>query len=61
MEKKKLACGDVVPGCKYVAEATTEDQLLQQVAKHAAESHGLKEVTPELLTKVKSVIKTEQQ
>ena len=34
----------------------TEQELLQKVAEHAQEAHGVTEVTPELLTKVKSAI-----
>jgi predicted small metal-binding protein len=31
---------------------------LKQVSQHAAQHHGLKEVTPELAAKVKAVIQT---
>jgi predicted small metal-binding protein len=54
---KQLACGDVVPGCSYVATGSNEMELMQKVAKHAAEAHNVKEITPELLTKVKAAIK----
>ena len=53
---KTIECGQVVPGCKFTAEANTEQELLQKVAEHAQEAHGVTEVTPELLTKVKSAI-----
>jgi predicted small metal-binding protein len=56
---KKIACNDVVPGCKFTASAETEEDLLKQVASHADHSHGVKEVTPELLSKVKNAIRTE--
>ena len=54
---KQLACGDVVPGCTYVAKANTEGELMQQVAKHAASAHGVTEITPELLAKVQSAVR----
>ncbi|MEZ4585004.1 MAG: DUF1059 domain-containing protein [Gemmatimonadales bacterium] len=54
---KQLACGDVVPGCTYVAKAESEADLMQQVAKHASEAHGVKEITPDLLAKVKAAVK----
>ena len=57
---KKIACADVVPGCSFHTEAETESELLQKVAEHAAEAHGVKEVSPELLASVKSAIRTEQ-
>ena len=55
---KKIACGDIVPGCSFKAEAATEDELLKKVAEHAAQHHGVKKVTPELLKKVKSSIRS---
>jgi predicted small metal-binding protein len=57
--KKHLACGDVVAGCKFVMSAETEAELMKQVVAHAAEAHGVTEVTPELAAQVKAAIKTE--
>jgi predicted small metal-binding protein len=54
---KQLACGDVVAGCAYVATAATEAELMQQVSKHAAEAHGVTEITPELLAKVHAAVR----
>jgi len=54
---KTIACGDVVAGCTFTATAKTEGELLEQVATHACEEHGVKDVTPELLAKVKAAIK----
>ncbi len=54
---KQISCGDVVAGCKFKAEAATEQELVQQVARHAAEVHGLHEVTPEVLKKVQDAIR----
>lgn len=54
---KKISCSDVVPGCGFKAEASSEEELLKKVAKHAGEEHGLKEVTPDVLRKVKSSIR----
>jgi predicted small metal-binding protein len=55
---KHIACGDVVEGCPFEASASTEDELVQKVAQHAAQKHGLKNVTPELAAKVKAAIET---
>ncbi len=54
---KRIACGDVVPGCDFTATAATEEELLKQVTAHAAHSHGVTTVTPELAEKVKAAIK----
>jgi predicted small metal-binding protein len=58
---KKIACHDVVAGCPFTTSAETEEQLLEKVAAHADHAHGVKEVTPELLGKVKEAIRTEDE
>lgn len=52
-----LACGDVMPGCAATFSAETEDELLAQVGPHAAEAHGITEVTPDVLEAVKGAVK----
>jgi predicted small metal-binding protein len=54
---KRIACGDVVPGCTFEASAKTEDELVKKVVAHAAEAHGITEVTPELAGRVKAAIR----
>ena len=54
---KQFGCGDVVQGCKFTVTADNEQELLQQVAQHAASAHGIKEVSPELLAKVKAAVR----
>jgi predicted small metal-binding protein len=54
---KQISCNDVVSGCGFTATAATEEELLAKTAAHACESHGVKEITPELAAKVKSAIK----
>jgi predicted small metal-binding protein len=48
----------VVQGCQFTAEAVTEEELLARVKAHAAEDHGVTEVSPELAAKVKAAIRT---
>ncbi|HYX28833.1 MAG TPA: DUF1059 domain-containing protein [Pyrinomonadaceae bacterium] len=55
---KTITCSDVGPDCAFTASAETEEELMQKVAAHASE-HGITEVTPELMEKVKSAIKDE--
>lgn len=52
-----ICCGDVVPGCGFTASAANEEELLKQVAAHAAQHHGVTEVTSELAAKLKAAIK----
>jgi predicted small metal-binding protein len=55
---KHIACGDVVDGCSFTAEAASESELVERVKTHAATAHGVKEITPELAAKVKAAIQT---
>jgi len=54
---KQLACDDLMKGCKFIAKAPNEQELLKKVASHAAQAHGVKEITPELLAKVRAAMK----
>jgi len=55
---KHISCGDIVDGCGFTAEATTESELVEKVEAHAASEHGVKEVTPELAARVKAAIRS---
>ncbi|MCL8252301.1 MULTISPECIES: DUF1059 domain-containing protein [Aeromicrobium] len=52
---KTFACGDVVPGCRASWVCDTEDDILVQVATHAAD-HGVVEVSDELVAAVRAHI-----
>jgi predicted small metal-binding protein len=53
---KQFSCGDVVPGC--TATFIGRDyEILEGVARHAAEAHGIASVPPELVTKVRSLMR----
>lgn len=53
---KQFACGDVVPGCDARFVGASDDDILSQVAAHAASAHGLTDVSPELVDQVRSRI-----
>lgn len=55
----KLACSDVRPGCPARFESPDRDRLLSDVARHAAEAHGITELTPDVLDAVTSRIVVE--
>lgn len=54
---KELRCADVGMDCDFVTRAETQDELMEKVARHAEEAHGITEITPELQQKVESVIR----
>ena len=54
--KFQLACGDVMPGCPTSFSAGSQEQLLGAVA-HAAQEHGITEITPEVAAAVSAKIR----
>jgi predicted small metal-binding protein len=53
-----LECAKVDPssGCQHVVWGETEEEVLTKAAEHAKE-HGIREVTPELIDRVKANIR----
>jgi len=49
---KVFRCGDVVPGCERDFLGADRDDILRQVAAHAALDHGLPEVDEDLARQV---------
>lgn len=54
---KILKCGDLMPGCNFVAEGATVDEVLAKGAAHAKKDHAVTEIRPEMVEKVKALIK----
>ncbi len=55
---KILECAKVDPssGCTYVARGNSEEEVLRNAAEHA-KKHGIREVSPELMKRVKANIR----
>ncbi len=56
-EYKQLSCRDAGSNCDFMVRAETEDEVMAVVAGHGARAHGMKEVTPEMREKIRSLIK----
>ena len=54
---KTLSCADTGQDCDFSAWAETEAELLELVAVHAKQAHGIEEVTPEVLEQIRAVIR----
>jgi predicted small metal-binding protein len=52
----KLACGDVMPGCAARFENPDRGLMMADVARHAAEAHGITDITPEVARTIESRI-----
>ena len=55
---KRFACGDVIPGCDATFTAPDEGGIFAQAVPHAAAVHGIDEVTSELESTVRGLIRT---
>jgi predicted small metal-binding protein len=56
---KVLRCRDVGMDCDFVARAETEEEILNKAAEHADTEHGMKEITEEVLAKVRAAVRDE--
>lgn len=59
--RKMLECGQIVPGCNFVAHGETEDDIMMKAAEHARSAHGIERMSEPLREKIRSVIKDEPQ
>ena len=55
--RKSISCADVGSDCGWSATAETEEELMGKVAEHAKIDHKDMEITPEVVAKIKSIIK----
>ena len=53
---KEFRCGDLVPGCKTTFQGESEEEILEQVAVHARDEHGMDRVPPEVVDEVRAGI-----
>ena len=53
---KEFRCGELVPGCEARFESESEDELLERIADHARDEHGMPEVPPEIVDKIRAAI-----
>jgi predicted small metal-binding protein len=56
---KKLRCRDVGFDCNHEIQAETDQEVLQQAAKHVQSVHR-QEVTPEMAEQVKKLIQDDK-
>lgn len=54
---KELRCSDVGFDCGFEVRADTEEELMKKVAEHAEEVHDMKEISEEVVAKVRAAIR----
>ena len=57
---KVLRCRDVGMDCDFVAQADTEEEILQRTAVHACMVHNMQEILAEVMTAVRTAIRETQ-
>ncbi len=50
----RLEC--IVSGCEAVVNSETEEEVMNQVAEHARDAHGLEEIDSAMAENIKSAI-----
>jgi predicted small metal-binding protein len=52
VDVKEFRCGELVPGCDATFAAESEDEILQDIAAHARDEHGMDQVPPEIVDRI---------
>ena len=50
-------CKDVGMKCKFEVKDENQEEMMSMIAMHAEKSHGIKEVPPDMMEKIKKAIK----
>ena len=53
---KQWKCSTVVPECEWSYNAESEEDILENAAVHAREAHGMHEVPPEIVDRIRATI-----
>ena len=53
---KVLRCRDVGMDCDFVATGSNEQEVLAKAAEHARKDHGMDNIPPEVMSKVKAAV-----
>ena len=56
---KIVRCRDVGVDCDYEARGATEQEVLDKCAEHGRTAHGMQDLSPELVEKVRAAIHDE--
>lgn len=54
---KELRCGDLVPGCNFVAEGKDVNEVMAKAADHAKKDHGMTTIPPDVAKKAQAAIR----
>jgi predicted small metal-binding protein len=57
--RKHLRCRDVGMDCDFEMHGASDEDVMQQAAAHAAREHGIREITPDLASRVRAAIRAD--
>ena len=58
---KEFRCGELVPGCGAAFHGESENEILEQIAAHARDEHGMYEVPAEIVDTILAKISNRYQ
>ncbi len=53
---RMVRCSDTGQQCEYIARGSSDDEVMLDVARHAEEVHGLKEMPSDASERIRSMI-----
>lgn len=53
----EFKCKDLGMKCGFEVKDENQDELMKMIALHGASSHDIKEIPPDMMEKIKGVIK----
>ncbi len=56
---KVINCRQVGVDCDFEARGETEQEVIEKCAEHARSAHGMEEISPDLMEKVRNAIREE--
>ncbi|HEU5410821.1 MAG TPA: DUF1059 domain-containing protein [Candidatus Acidoferrales bacterium] len=57
---KVMPCNEVVAGCGFIARGKDDEDVLNCVAKHTREIHGMKEMSPQFMERARAAIREDK-
>ncbi|HXK58282.1 MAG TPA: DUF1059 domain-containing protein [Acidobacteriota bacterium] len=57
---KIIKCRDVGVDCDFTARGETVDEVIRQCREHARTAHGITDLPPELIDRVRAAIRDEE-
>ena len=54
---RELRCGDLIPGCDFMARGTHDSEVMKKTAEHAKRAHGMAAIAMEVEKKARAAIR----